>query len=383
MMWKTRLPKRQRFAGWTALGACLIAAIQAALAQSGGNVPERLRRNPDGTLEVIGPAPEPGAPAATPRAPRPVAAPSAPALAQPVMIGTRRFVNLREALLAAKKGDVLELPPIEIRQGAVVAVDGITIRGRPGTHLRQGTVEGKAALVIRGNDVTIEAIRCSEMHVPDRNGACIRAEGRNLTLRNVHFHDCDTGLLSGDQPGTIEIHDSRFENMAGRAFAHGIYVGGGALKVYRSSFVGTQNAGHQFKSRAALNLIEDSTIASLGAHDSRQLDIPHGGILVIRRSVIQKGARSENAELIGYGLEGPRYRENAFTIEDSIIVYDERRATSLPFVIAPGLPAPSSRRNVIVGIDRRSWPGSDDRHFATRAAAGLPPFPELPRRPGN
>jgi len=51
--------------------------------------------------------------------------------------------------------------------------------------------------VIRGNDVIVENIEFSGARVPDRNGAGIRPEGRNFTVRNCRFYDCENGILGG------------------------------------------------------------------------------------------------------------------------------------------------------------------------------------------
>ncbi|MFP3670604.1 hypothetical protein SB717_36575, partial [Priestia sp. SIMBA_032] len=63
------------------------------------------------------------------------------------------------------------------------------------------------------------------------------------------------------------------------------------------------------KSRASRTLITGSLIASFDARDSRLVDVPDGGLLHIERSVLAEGPRSENGDLVGYGLELPRDRE--------------------------------------------------------------------------
>src|SRR5262249_44246240 len=87
-----------------------------------------------------------------------------------------QFTQVSEALAQARPGDEVVLAPGVYRQGAVVAVDGITLRGEPGAHLQDQPVEGKAALVIRGAKVVVDGIECSGISVPDQNGACIRIE---------------------------------------------------------------------------------------------------------------------------------------------------------------------------------------------------------------
>ena len=84
---------------------------------------------------------------------------------------------------------------------ATIRASKLTLRG-----IGQGRVKlpangkhagGKAIWVIAGNDVTVENIEFSGARVPDRNGAGIRPEGQNLTVRNCRFYDCEDGILGG------------------------------------------------------------------------------------------------------------------------------------------------------------------------------------------
>jgi hypothetical protein len=290
------------------------------------------------------------------------------------------FRSLKSAFAGARDGDVLVVSPGVYKEAAVLAADWVTVRAEPGAHLQGRAAQGKAALVITGEDTVIEGLECSGIAVPDRNGACIRLEGRNLTLRGVHFHDSEQGVLTGRNSGHVVVEDSRFERLGAGGQAHAIYMGGGpesALIVRRTHILGTKGEGHGVKSRAASTVIEDSVIASLGAKDSRLIDLPVGGLNVVRGNVLQNGTNSANADLIGIGLElkaeVPDAAAHASSVTGNIMILDRANNTPLH---ARHVPDAEFLSNAIVGGPRT---GASDGNFwfRNRAAAGLPELPGL------
>ena len=106
------------------------------------------------------------------------------------------------AIAAAQDGDVIEIDA-GTYSGDVCAVarSNLTLRGVGGrAHLdAAGTAYGgKAIWVIQGANTTVENIEFSGTTVPDMNGAGIRQEGKNLTIRGSYFHDDEDGILAGD-----------------------------------------------------------------------------------------------------------------------------------------------------------------------------------------
>ena len=55
---------------------------------------------------------------------------------------------------------------------------------------------GKAIFITLGSDITIRNLTFARARVPDRNGAGIRAEGRNLTVEHSRFIDNENGILA-------------------------------------------------------------------------------------------------------------------------------------------------------------------------------------------
>ena len=256
----------------------------------------------------------------------------------------------------------------------IPALQAATTRSGPETRNIGAAINGKGALVIQGNDVTVEGLECSEITVRHNNGACIRQEGRNLTLRNVYFHDSQQGILGGGNLGTIRIEDSRFERLGYGGKAHAVYISDGVEKliITGSHILASKGQGHEVKSRAAVTMLEHNVIASLGGQDSRLVDIPNGGEIVIRYNVLEAGPRSANWQMIGIGLEGIQHPVNKAQITNNIILIDHPRAVLLASKVETVV-----RGNLLIG----GKPMEGNRHFRNRTAAGLPAYPYLPPVP--
>ena len=316
----------------------------------------------------------------------------APGAAQPDC----RYTSLQDALAAAMAGDQAVLAPGVYEQGAVVTTPNLILRGEPGAHLRGHAVEGKAALVIKASGVVIEGIECSGIAVHDNNGACIRIEGDDLTVRNVHFHDNQQGILSGPGGGVLLVEGSLLERNGFGGLAHGVYIGPTVQTfVFRNNRVlATTGAGHGVKSRAQSTIIENNVIAGLDGDDSRAIDLPNGGDVVIRGNVLEKGPNSANAQMIGLALEGDFHQVNQTLIEGNLVIFDtlpvglvQRIAQALGLMPPKGTVLVSEspgrvilRNNTIIGA-REIGSGAaeqDNRTYRSRAGADLPPYPALP-----
>lgn len=258
------------------------------------------------------------------------------------------LTSLQTALNRLTVNGEVVLHPGAYREAAFVRRHGTHIRALPGAALVGIAIGGKGALVVQANGVVIEGLTCSGISVPSLNGACVRLEGADLTLRGVHFFDSETGLLAGKNSGRIVIEDSRFENLGRKGRAHGIYVNGGELIIRRSVFLASKDEGHEIKSRAARTVIEDSVIASLGGRDSYLIDIPNGGEAIIRRNLLQEGPVSVNYGAIAFAMEGERYKGSRLVIEDNVILMERQHGI---VVRAKGHKA-AFARNFVVGDAR-------------------------------
>ena len=66
-----------------------------------------------------------------------------------------QFNSLADAINFARPGDTVLLSPGIYRQAVIVTVPDITIKSEPGAHLQGTAIKGKAAFVMRANNVSI------------------------------------------------------------------------------------------------------------------------------------------------------------------------------------------------------------------------------------
>jgi len=273
------------------------------------------------------------------------------------------FVLLADALNALRPGGEVVLPSGIHRQGGVVRVPNTTIRGEIGpngerAHLMGVAVGGKAALIVapKADNVQVVGHECSRIRVADRNGACIRLESSNLVVRDVHFHDNQQGILGGGRGGRVVIEESLFQRNGHGGQAHQIYISKRVdeLIVRNNRILSTKGSGHAVKSRAARTLIEGNLIAGLDGVESRSLDVPNGGELVVRNNVLVKGAASENWDVISIAKEAKRYglhEKNSILVERNTIVFEKEGV-----VFTSDSPAKIVFRDNVVMGDARIMP---------------------------
>lgn len=188
--------------------------------------------------------------------------------------------------------------------------DGLLLRGKGGfAHLNaDGKAAGQKAIwVIQGDDITVEQIEFSNCTVADKNGAGIRQEGTNLTVRKCWFHDNENGILAGnDANSTILIEYSEFGfNGYGDGFSHNIYVNHVARFIFRYNYSHDSKIGHLVKSRAHENHILYNRLDSQqGSGVSYEIDLPNGGLSFVIGNQIYQPADGQNSGMVSYGQEG-------------------------------------------------------------------------------
>lgn len=185
----------------------------------------------------------------------------------------------------------------------------LLIRGVGGlAHLKSGgtVYGGKAIWVIVGNDVTVENIEFSEAACPDLNGAGIRSEGINLTVRGCFFHDNENGILAGDiSSGDILIEHCEFKgNGYANGLAHNLYINHAKSLIFRYNYTHDAEVGHELKSRAYNNFIYCNRFSDENGTASRSIDLPNGGLSIVVGNLIVQDLLSQNSNLLGYGMEG-------------------------------------------------------------------------------
>ena len=245
----------------------------------------------------------------------------------------KRFSTPCQAILKARAGDTIEIEPLGNYAGDVCAwtTDRLTLRGVGTTRARIDAAghnaQGKGIWVIVGNDTTIENIEFSGAAVPDENGAAIRQEGANLTIRNCYFHDNEEGILAGDNPkSSVLIEFSEFsQNGSGDGRTHNIYVNHVAKFTLQFSYSHHAKVGHLVKSRAAENYILYNRLSDeADGTASFELDLSNGGTSYVIGNIIQQGPETQNSSLLGYRMEGgdPRNPDTHLYVVNNTFVND-------------------------------------------------------------
>lgn len=301
-----------------------------------------------------------------------------------IVVDGQSYTDISEAQNAIKNNSLVQFGSGIYTQGMTISQDNVTIVGSDGTHFKGAQVQGKATFVISGDNVTMDNIECSEVSVPDQNGACVRQEGKDLRLTDVYFHDSEQGVLSNSESGSLTIEYSTFERLGKAGYAHAVYCNNDRLEIRYSKFYSSKDQGHEIKSRAKETLIEYSEIASLDSVDSRLVDISNGGKLTIRNSLLEQGPNTSNSQLIGFGLEGSDQAvSQSVELTNNIVLLERQNGNVLL-----GLPSDSSSIQIsITGNDIIGDKFNDkDKHsieqnnnlYNSRSDYGLGAYPELP-----
>lgn len=278
-----------------------------------------------------------------------VSAPSSPlAVTTSAATGTTRLVGPGQtytrpcqALVAAQSGDTILIDAAGngTYNGDVCAIsaNNLTIRGINGrAHIDAAgkSSQGKAIWVIAGQNTTVENIEFSGATVPDHNGAGIRAEGANLTVRNCSFHHNEDGLLSSPNTASdILIESSEFAfNGYGDGQTHNMYIGNVHSFTLRYCWTHDASVGGLIKSRAQTNYILYNRITGQNGTDSYEIDISNGGLTYVIGNIIQQPVTSQNSNVIAYGLEGVTNPSGQLYVVNNTFANDLGRGT---FVLAP------------------------------------------------
>jgi hypothetical protein len=277
-----------------------------------------------------------------------LAACSPGAAAKVLVVGPDRDLGMpSDAAAVAEDGDVIRFDPGEYVDCAIWRASGLVLEAPAGAaHVRDRACADKAIWVIAGDDVTVENITFSGARVPDQNGAGIRAEGKNLTVRRSRFYDNENGILAAAVAGsTILIEGSVFKRNGKCAAncAHGIYVN----RIERLRVVGStfrdQRVGHHVKSGAlALEVLGSTIEDGPEGTASYLIDVTSGGEVVIADNRMQKGSKSENRgtaiHIAGEGAAagGAEYRisNNRFRSDSPDEVAFVRNGTIVPAALA-------------------------------------------------
>ncbi len=226
--------------------------------------------------------------------------------ASTLRVGPKAALRVPSAAAAvAKSGDTVEIEAGDYSGDAAVWTQSnltlVGVGGRPHLLANGKSAEGKAIWVLKGDNTVVDNIRFSGAQVSDNNGAGIRLEGANLTVRRCYFHDNENGILTGaNEHSTVLIERSIFErNGAGDGYTHNMYIGRVAHFILQYSFVRLAKVGHQVKSRAERNeVLYNRIMDEAEGTSSYLLDFPEPGTAIVIGNLMQQGPETENSTLI-------------------------------------------------------------------------------------
>ena len=239
------------------------------------------------------------------------------------------------AFAAAANGDLIEIDASGSYNGDVCGVypNNLTIRGvngRPKINANGANSMGKGTWVVIGAGTVIENVEMYGAKVADQNGAAIRLDGRDLTLRGSYLHDNENGILTNnDGVSNIVIENTEFANNGyGDGYTHNLYVGHVNSLIFRNSYSHDAKVGHNLKSRANINTIVYSRFSSSVYQPSYEIDLPNAGTAYVIGNVIQQPAGNNNPAMLAYGEEGASNTgRDLYVVNNTFINDDSSRGT--------------------------------------------------------
>lgn len=279
---------------------------------------------------------------------------TSPAMADTLQVGPgRTYTTVRDAIVAAHDGDVIEIDAGLYRGDvATIRANDLTIRGVGGmAHLDANGVNegGKGIWVAVGDRLVVENVEFSGATVPDQNGAGIRLEGTDLTVRRCYFHDNEDGILAGDNDASdVLIEDSEFEhNGFGDGYSHNIYINHVRSLTVRGSWFHRAHVGHELKSRAYATTLIANRFTNEDGDASYEIDMPNGGLAILIGNLIEQGPNQQNPTLVTFAEEGASNPTQAIYLVNNTLVNDDDNGT---FVRVAGAPSAFvSVNNLFIG----------------------------------
>jgi MYXO-CTERM domain-containing protein len=261
------------------------------------------------------------------------------ALAATLTVGPgKTYAKPCDAAKDAKDGDTVEIEASGNYAGDFCqwSQDNLTLKGvngRPKIDATGMTISnGKGIWVLFGATTTVENIEFSGAVVDSANGAGIRHQGLNLTVRDCYFHDNQDGILGGplkagqpaDGQGEVLIERCEFaKNGAGDGQSHNMYLNHYAKFTLQYSYTHSSNVGHLVKSRALeshilYNRISDDESTNV----SYEINLPDGGRAYVIGNLIEQASDpngEQNGAIIDFASESAQPNSDLFVVNNTIV----------------------------------------------------------------
>ncbi len=210
--------------------------------------------------------------------------------------------------------------------------DNLTLRGVNGRPvLDAGPAHecgNKAIWVINGTGVVVDNIEFTGCKVVDGNGAGIRDQSLDLTVRHAYFHHNQNGILTyNNNAAKLTVEYSRFggnDDPGLHGYTHNVYVGRIDELVFRYNWSYHAHEGHLLKSRAAHSyVLYNRLTGQAGGIESYELSFPNGGVAYVIGNLIQQPPTSPNSTMLDYLSEGPaNHTEHRLFVVNNTFVND-------------------------------------------------------------
>jgi len=256
----------------------------------------------------------------------------------------KTYAKVCDGIAAAKTGDTVQVDASGNYDGENCSwdTDNLTVTGvggRAKINLSAAPSNDKGIFTITAANATVENFEFSGATSSSNNGAGIRHQGLNLTVRGCFFHDNQDGILGAPaiaqsatpQPGqgSITIETSEFsKNGAGDGQSHNMYIGNYGAFTLRASYSHGAVKGNLVKTRAYKNFVLYNRITDeSGTTASYEIDIPNGGTSYVIGNLIEQSAESENDNIVESGAEGASNPTNALYVVNNTVVNDQDNGT--------------------------------------------------------
>lgn len=243
------------------------------------------------------------------------------------------YATIAAAVAAAQSGDIVAVQAGTYTNDFPEITVPLTLTAIGGRVHMQATIAppNQKGILLVDTDATITGFSFTGAHIPAAwggNGAGIRYQGGNLTVKDCYFAANQDGMLANPGPGTITILNSEFAyngNKTGpdAGYTHNIYIGMIARLDIENSYIHNANVGHEVKSRAAVTVINNTRIVDGAAGTSSySIDLPQGGIATLSNDSIEQGPLGQNPIVISFGEEGNLQPNSALTLSNTLVEND-------------------------------------------------------------
>jgi hypothetical protein len=243
-----------------------------------------------------------------------------------------------DAIAAAMPGDTIQVDASGSYDGNTCSwtTDNLTIlgvNGRPKINLTGDTpTMMKGIFTIYADNATVDNFELSGAGIDggtgdgDSNGAGIRHQGLNLTVKNCYIHDNQDGILGAPitpNTGSVTIENTEFyNNGAGDGYTHNMYLGDYTTVTVEYSYSHHSVVGHLLKSRAyATYVLYNRLSDEMGGTGSYELDLPNAGTAYVIGNIVEQSAASENPNIVSYGEEGvpTGYDSHLYFVNNTVV----------------------------------------------------------------